>query len=61
MKLLVCISLCALIIASLANVVKAYEIRGRGLASIMSFDNSTTTDLEKRGNRGTWYGIVKQE
>ncbi|KAI8380125.1 RlpA-like double-psi beta-barrel-protein domain-containing protein-containing protein [Blakeslea trispora] len=55
MKLLVCISLCALIIASLANVVTAYEIRGRGLASIMSFGNATSTDLEKRGNRGTWY------
>ncbi|KAL9549979.1 hypothetical protein MBANPS3_004947 [Mucor bainieri] len=56
MKFLVCISLCALVIASLINVAKATELRGRGIATIMNFDNSTTTDLlEKRGGRGTWY------
>ncbi|CAO3652760.1 unnamed protein product [Mucor fragilis] len=56
MKFLVCISLCALVIASLINVAKATELRGRGIATIMKFDNSTTTDLlEKRGGRGTWY------
>jgi hypothetical protein len=55
MKFLVCISLCALVIASLINVAKATELRGRGIATIMKFDNSTTTDLlEKRGGRGTW-------
>ncbi|RCI04342.1 hypothetical protein CU098_008452 [Rhizopus stolonifer] len=53
MKLLICISLCALVIASLANVVQAYEIRGRGLATVMDFNNGTS--LEKRGGRGTWY------
>ncbi|CAO3616450.1 unnamed protein product [Mucor hiemalis] len=56
MKFLTCISLCALVVASLINAVKAYDIQGRGLATVMRFDNSTTTDLlDKRANRGTWY------
>ena len=55
MKLITCISLCALVVASLINTVKAYDIQGRGLATVMRFDNSTTTDLlDKRANRGTW-------
>jgi hypothetical protein len=57
MKFLVCISLCAVILASLINVVKAYDLSGRGLAKVMQFDNSTGTDLEKR-YRGTWYGTI---
>ncbi|KAG2195772.1 hypothetical protein INT47_005749 [Mucor saturninus] len=57
MKLLACISLCALVIASLINVAKAFEIQGRGMATLMNFDNSTISEdsLEKRKQRGTWY------
>lgn len=56
MKLIACISLCALVIASLINVAQAYEIQGRGMATLMSFDNSTVSEgsLEKRSQRGTW-------
>jgi hypothetical protein len=55
MKLLVCISLCALVVASLISAVKAVDIRGRGQATIMEFGNSTISSLDKRGGRGTWY------
>ncbi|KAI9470938.1 MAG: RlpA-like double-psi beta-barrel-protein domain-containing protein-containing protein [Benjaminiella poitrasii] len=57
MKFLVCISICILLV--IIQVAKADEIRGRGLATIMKFDNSTIDNspdlLDKRGNRGTWY------
>ncbi|CEP15895.1 hypothetical protein [Parasitella parasitica] len=44
-------------IASLINVAKAMELRGRGIATVMKFDNATIAEsLEKRsGGRGTWY------
>jgi hypothetical protein len=59
MKFLVSVSLCILVLASLVNIVKAYELRGRGVATIMSFPNSTdVTDLTKRGGRGTWYELT---
>ncbi|KAI9272008.1 RlpA-like double-psi beta-barrel-protein domain-containing protein-containing protein [Sporodiniella umbellata] len=53
MKLLLSISL--FIVLSLVQLVSATEIRGRGIATVMSFGNSTVTDLSKRGGRGTWY------
>lgn len=53
MKLLACISLCALVIASIINVAQAFELQGRGFATVMDFNNSTES-LEKRGGRGTW-------
>jgi hypothetical protein len=60
MKLLVCISLCALVVASLISAVKAVEIRGRGIATVMKFSNATIDDgsLDKRGGRGTWYEYI---
>lgn len=60
MKLFVCISLCALVVASLISAVKATDIRGRGFATLMEFDKNATLvnpaegDLDKRGGRGTW-------
>jgi hypothetical protein len=54
MKFLTCISLCILVVAALVNVAQAAEIKGRGMATVMSFANSTSTDLEKRSGRGTW-------
>ncbi|GAA5807581.1 hypothetical protein MFLAVUS_000946 [Mucor flavus] len=54
MKLLACISLCALVIASIINVAQSFELQGRGFATMMDFNNSTES-LEKRGGRGTWY------
>ncbi|KAG1050778.1 hypothetical protein G6F43_006971 [Rhizopus delemar] len=53
MKLL--LTFCLLVIVCLVNVAKAADLRGRGIATVMQFGNSTTTDLSKRGGRGTWY------
>ncbi|KAI7871638.1 RlpA-like double-psi beta-barrel-protein domain-containing protein-containing protein [Spinellus fusiger] len=44
--------------AALVNTAQAEEVdtlERRGLATMMSFDNSTDISLAKRGGRGTWY------
>ncbi|KAI7903463.1 uncharacterized protein BX663DRAFT_506587 [Cokeromyces recurvatus] len=56
MKLLICISIC--ILSFILNIAEANKIYGRGLATVMTFDNSTMDSsnvLDKRGGRGTWY------
>ncbi|CAO3693628.1 hypothetical protein G6F70_001871 [Rhizopus microsporus] len=53
MKFLV--TLCVLVVVCVIQVVQATQLRGRGIATIMQFGNSTVSDLEKRGGRGTWY------
>lgn len=52
MKFLV--TLCVLVVVCVIQVVQATQLRGRGIATIMQFGNSTVSDLEKRGGRGTW-------
>ncbi|CEP15893.1 hypothetical protein [Parasitella parasitica] len=57
MKCLVYTSLCALVIAPLIDITEAFNIHGRGVATIMKFnDSDITNNFEKRGSgRGTWY------
>ncbi|CEP15892.1 hypothetical protein [Parasitella parasitica] len=58
MNSLICIPLFALVIASLLNSTQAFELRGRGIATIMEFNsrpNSSPIEALQRRNRGTWY------
>ncbi|KAI8644229.1 RlpA-like double-psi beta-barrel-protein domain-containing protein-containing protein [Parasitella parasitica] len=58
MNFFIYIPLFALAVAHLINVTNAFEIRGRGIATIMEFNTSPNISpagvLQRRG-RGTWY------